>query len=68
MQIMAVVFAASALAFGAIAVAAGGPLHDVSAALAAAVADSSRPDSDTARDADRKPEQTLVFMGIKLGD
>jgi predicted methyltransferase len=68
MQVMAVAFAASALAFGSIAFAAGGPLHDVSAALAAAVADSSRPDSDTARDADRKPEQTLVFMCIRLGD
>ena len=62
------VFAASALAFGVIAFAAGGPSPDVSAALAAAVADSSRPDSDTTRDADRKPEQTLVFMGIKPGD
>jgi predicted methyltransferase len=68
LQIMAVALAASALAFGAIGFAAGGPLNDVSAALAAAVADSSRPDSDTARDADRKPEQTLVFMGIKPGD
>jgi hypothetical protein len=68
LQIMAVAFAAFALAFGVIALAAGGPLPDVSAALAAAVADSSRPDSDTKRDADRKPEQTLVFMGIKPGD
>ena len=69
MQFMAVAFAASALAFGAIAFAAGGPLHAcTSAALAAAVADPSRPESDTARDADRKPEQTLVFMGIKPGD
>jgi predicted methyltransferase len=68
MQIMAVAFAACALAFGAIAFAAGGPLPDVSAALAAAVADSSRPDSDTTRDADRKPEQTLAFSGIKPGD
>jgi predicted methyltransferase len=68
MQIMAVAFAASALAFGAIVFAAGGSLHDVSAAIAAAVADSSRPDFDTAQDADRKPEQTLAFMGIKPGD
>ena len=29
---------------------------------------SSRPDSDTTRDADRKPAQTLVFAGIKSGD
>jgi predicted methyltransferase len=68
MQIMAVAFAASALALGAIAFAAGGPSSDVSTALAAAVADSSRPDSDTTRDADRKPEQTLAFSGIKSGD
>src|ERR1700691_1742375 len=68
MQIMAVAFAASALAFAAIAFAAGDTLHDVSAALAAAVAASSRPDSDTTRDADRKPEQTLAFSGIKPGD
>src|SRR6204780_4528442 len=68
LQIMAVAFAASALAFGAISFAAGDPLHDVSAALAAAVADSSRPDSDITRDVDRKPEQTLAFSGIKPGD
>jgi predicted methyltransferase len=67
-QIMAVAFAACALAFGVIAFAAGGPLLDVSAVLAAAVADSSRPDSDTVWDADRKPEQTLAFSGIKPGD
>jgi predicted methyltransferase len=65
---MAVAFAACALAVGVIAFAAGSPLPDVSAALAAAVADSSRPDSDTTRDADRKPEQTLAFSGIKPGD
>ena len=68
MQIIAVAFAACALAFGVIAFAAGRPSPDVSAALAAAVADSSRPDSDTTRDADRKPEQTLAFSGIKPGD
>jgi predicted methyltransferase len=68
MQIMAVAYAASALAFGVIAFAAGDPSPDVSAVLAAAVADSSRPDSDTTRDADRKPEQTLAFSGIKPGD
>ena len=35
-----------------------GPLPDASALFAAAVADSARPDSDTTRDGDRKPEQT----------
>ena len=68
MQVMAVAFAASALAFGVIGFAAGGQVHDVPAAIAAAVGDSSRPDSDTTRDADRKPEQTLAVSGIKPGD
>ena len=68
MQILAVAFGATALAFGVVAFAARGPLPDVPPALAAAVADSSRPDSDTTRDADRKPEQTLAFSGIKPGD
>jgi predicted methyltransferase len=68
MQIMAVAVAASALALGVVAFAAGGPLPDLSAAFAAAVADPSRPDSDTTRDADRKPAQTLAFAGIKSGD
>ena len=39
-----------------------------SSAATMAVADSSRPDSDTARDADRKPAETLVFAGIKSAD
>ena len=33
-----------------------------------AVADTARPDTDTARDADRKPAQTLAFIGIKPDD
>ena len=67
LQVMAVTLAASALAFGPNAFAAGG-LPDVSPALAAAVADSSRPASDTTSDADRKPGQTLAFSGVKPGD
>src|SRR5260370_19698711 len=39
-----------------------------STAATMAVADPSRPDSDTTRDADRKPAETLVFAGIKSGD
>ena len=39
-----------------------------SSAATMAVADPSRPDSDTTRDADRKPAQTLVFTGVKSGD
>ena len=35
--------------------------------IAAAVANSSRPDKDRERDANRKPEQVLVFAGIKPG-
>jgi predicted methyltransferase len=68
LQITLLAFAACALAMGVGAFAASGPSPDVSAAIAAAVADSSRPDSDTARDADRKPAQTLAFSGIKPGD
>jgi len=64
---MGVALAAAALAFGPNAFAAGA-LPDVSPALAAAVADSSRPASDTAHDAERKPEQTLAFSGVKPGD
>ena len=68
MQIMAVVFAASALAFGANRLCCGGALARCIGGTCAAVADSSRPDSDTTRDADRKPAQTLAFVGIKSGD
>jgi predicted methyltransferase len=39
-----------------------------SAAVAEAVADSSRPASDTARDVNRKPLETLAFTGVKPGD
>jgi predicted methyltransferase len=67
-QIMAALFGASALAFGTIAFAAGGPSHNESAELAAAVADPSRPNSDRTQDTERKPEQTLAFAGIKPGD
>ncbi|MEO7691681.1 MAG: methyltransferase [Sphingomonas sp.] len=36
--------------------------------IAAAVADSTRPATDTARDANRKPAATLAFIGVKPGD
>jgi predicted methyltransferase len=36
--------------------------------LGSAVLDSARPATDTARDADRRPVETLVFVGIKPGD
>lgn len=35
--------------------------------IAAAVADSSRPDADKLRDANRKPGETLEFLGVKPG-
>jgi predicted methyltransferase len=35
--------------------------------IAAAVADSSRPEADKARDANRKPAETLAFTGVKPG-
>jgi predicted methyltransferase len=37
-------------------------------AIAAAVADESRPDADRQRDANRKPAETLAFAGVKPGD
>jgi predicted methyltransferase len=36
--------------------------------IAAAVADTSRPESDRQRDANRKPAETLAFTGVKPGD
>jgi predicted methyltransferase len=39
-----------------------------SAAILAAVADSSRPPADTERDANRKPAEVIAFAGIKPGD
>jgi predicted methyltransferase len=67
-DVLAIAFAASVLAPGPIAFAAEYPSPGVPAALARAVADSSRPDSDTARDIERKPEQTLAFSGVSPGD
>jgi predicted methyltransferase len=39
-----------------------------SQAVRAAVADPARPAEDAARDADRKPAETLAFTGVKPGD
>jgi predicted methyltransferase len=36
--------------------------------IAAAVADSNRPDADKQRDANRKPAETLAFTGVKPGE
>src|SRR2546425_7628845 len=64
MKSMAILIAVAAFVSGAYA------LDNASNSTAAtmAVADPSRPDSDTTRDADRKPAETLVFVGIKSGD
>ena len=40
----------------------------VPAAVAAAVADTARPDADRQRDANRKPAEVVAFSGIKAGD
>lgn len=40
----------------------------IPAAVSAAVADKGRPETDTARDADRKPAEVVAFAGIKKGD
>lgn len=41
---------------------------DVPQAIAAAVADSGRPDADKARDAARKPAEIVAFAGVRPGD
>ena len=64
MKMMAILIGLVALASEAIA----SDNANSSTAATMAVADPSRPDSDTTRDADRKPAQTLVFVGIKPGD
>ena len=40
----------------------------IPAYITAAVADPNRPDTDTKRDADRKPADCVAFAGIKPGD
>jgi predicted methyltransferase len=63
MKIVAVLMIVVALVSGAVA----SDNASNSAAAPMAVADPSRPDSDTTRDADRKPAQTLVFVGAAPG-
>jgi len=61
--------AAAALAVLFLAVPAlGRAAAEPSAAVQAAVADTTRPAEDVARDAERKPAQTLAFAGLKPGD
>ena len=65
MQNLAVAFAASALAF---VLAFDGSIPRRGGGNRRGGRRSARQDTDTARDADRKPAQTLVFAGIKPGD
>lgn len=60
--LLSVVLAAGAL-FAAPALAQSIPPY-----VAAAVSDAGRPDADKARDADRKPAESIAFAGIKQGD
>jgi predicted methyltransferase len=64
MKVMAILISVAALVSGANAA----DTASSSNAATMAVADSSRPESDTTRDADRKPTQTLAFAGVKSGD
>jgi predicted methyltransferase len=64
MRIMAILIALVPLVSGAVAI----DNTSNSTAATTAVSDPSRPDSDTTRDADRKPAQTLEFAGVKPGD
>jgi predicted methyltransferase len=59
---------AASLLIGAALCASGAHAAPIPANIAAAVADSNRPDADKQRDADRKPAETLAFVGIKSGE
>ncbi|MFM1887392.1 MAG: hypothetical protein RL026_2549 [Pseudomonadota bacterium] len=59
---------ALALVLAAVAAPAGAAEATPPAAIAAAVADASRPEADRARDADRKPAEVIAFAGLKAGD
>lgn len=67
---ISLVLLSSLFASGPLAASRAAPAHDaaVSSAIEAAIADPSRPDADRARDADRKPAETLAFAGVKPGD
>lgn len=44
------------------------PVPAMTTLYASAVADGARPEEDTARDANRKPAETLAFIGLRPGD
>jgi len=58
----------AALAAAFVAVSTGAAEQKIPANIAAAVADSNRPEADRERDANRKPAECLAFAGIKPGD
>jgi len=47
---------------------AGAAMEKIPANIAAAVADTARPEADRDRDANRKPAECLAFAGVKPGD
>lgn len=58
---------AAALAATVMLTATGASAASIPDNIAAAVADSSRPEADKARDANRKPGETLAFTGVRPG-
>jgi predicted methyltransferase len=58
---------AAALTVTLMLIAAGASAASIPDNIAAAVADGNRPDADKARDANRKPAETLAFTGVKPG-
>jgi len=63
-----ILLAAGAAAALAVGLAGAAVAQAPSAEVGAAVADQRRPDADRARDADRKPAETVAFAGVKPGD
>jgi predicted methyltransferase len=69
MQRAAILAAAALLALGLATPGAYAARHgSIPKYITAAVADKARPAADTARDANRKPAETLAFAGVKPGD
>ena len=60
-------FVLIAALFGSTLICAPASAQSVSPAIAAAVADTARPDTDKERDAARKPAETVAFAGVKSG-
>jgi predicted methyltransferase len=67
-MLRASVVAAGALLTGALAATGIQAAPKIPGYISMAVADKTRPESDTQRDADRKPAETLAFAGVKPGE